>query len=56
MIKFLFNILIVVLVTFTTEKLAYRFIRRIDKTERKKLQSWELEHIKVLKKFYGEDR
>lgn len=55
MIKFLFNILIILLVTFLAEKLAYKHVRKIDKKERKKLQAWELENIKILKEFYGSD-
>lgn len=49
MIKFLFNIFIIVFVTFATEMIAYKHIRKIDKKERKKLQNWELEYLKDLK-------
>lgn len=49
MIKFLFTIFVVIIATFATEIFAYKHIRKIDKKERKKLQEWELEHLKKLK-------
>ncbi len=49
MIKFLFNILIVIFVVFMTELLAYKQIRKIDKKERAKLQKWELDYLQNLK-------
>lgn len=49
MIKFIFNIIVIIGVTFLTEILAYKHIRKIDKKERAKLQEWELEYLKKLK-------
>ena len=54
MLKFLFNIFIIIAFTFGTEFFAYKFIRRIDKKERKKLQDWELDYIKKLKNLNGD--
>lgn len=49
MIKFLFNIIIIVFIVFISELLAYKHIRKIDKKERIKLQQWELKYLKKLK-------
>ena len=49
MIKFLFTIFVVIIATFVTEIFAYRHIRNIDKKERKRLQEWEINHLKRLK-------
>lgn len=49
MIKFLFNIVIVIFVVFITELLAYKHIRKIDKKERAKLQKWELDYLHKIK-------
>lgn len=49
MIKFMFNIIIIIFVVFITELFAYNYIRKIDKKEREKLQKWELDHLKKIK-------
>lgn len=54
MIKFLFYLLIAVLSIFIIDNMAYKFVRKIDKKERAKLQSWELNNIKTLKDSYGD--
>lgn len=54
MIKFLFYLLISVLFIFLADNMAYKFVRRIDKKERTKLQTWELNNIKTLKDSYGD--
>lgn len=49
MLLFLFQILILILVTFITEIIAYRFVRYIDKSERLELQKWELNYLEKLR-------
>ena len=39
------KLIIYIFVAFTSEKLIYNYIRKIDKKERKLLQKWEDEYI-----------
>lgn len=43
-----FLVLILIFIIFFSELLTYKFIRNIDKKERKKLYDWELVYIKQL--------
>lgn len=42
------NIIICVVFCFLSETLTYKFIKKIDKKERKKLQIWEQEFVETM--------
>lgn len=54
MILFIIQVAILIGVFFLEDFLVYKWIRRIDKKERKFLNEWETEHIKSLLEIKGE--
>ena len=51
MTQLFLEIITIVLVCITTDFLTYKFIRKLDKKERQKLQKWETDYLnKMLEK------
>ena len=54
MIKFILPYVFLIIVFFLTDLLSYKYIRKIDKKERKKLDKEELDHVKKMIEKYKE--